>query len=275
VAGAREHVAPERLQIAELLAQTEAAERVAAEARDEAVGGLERLAARERELEREIERVHESEAAARAEALAAAERDLAEARSELTAVRSELREARRARTESAADRRLGAAVDRAARAERSLRSLDEPLPLLAPLAVGDPVEAPEIGVRGTIAAIDGDDAEVVGSGGQRVRIALARLRPSRARDEPAVPLVKVNALARGDMTDQLDVRGRRAQDAREAVRTFVDEAALAGLPEVRVVHGRGTGSVRAAVREELDRHPLVARRESEAQDGATVAYLAS
>jgi DNA mismatch repair protein MutS2 len=147
--------------------------------------------------------------------------------------------------------------------------------VLAPLAVGDPVEVPEIGLHGTIVTLDEDEAEVVGSSGQRVRIAVGRLRPSRGRDEPASPVVKVNALVRGDMSDQLDVRGRRAQDAREAVRAFVDEAALAGLPEVRVVHGRGTGSVRAAVREELDRHPLVARRESEAQDGATVAYLGS
>jgi DNA mismatch repair protein MutS2 len=58
------------------------------------------------------------------------------------------------------------------------------------------------------------------------------------------------------------------------VRSFVDAAALAGLPSVRVIHGRGTGSVRAAIREELDRHPLVERRETESQDGATVAHLA-
>jgi DNA mismatch repair protein MutS2 len=58
------------------------------------------------------------------------------------------------------------------------------------------------------------------------------------------------------------------------VRSFVDEAALAGLGEVRVVHGRGTGSLRAAVREELDSHPLVERREPEANDGATLAHLA-
>jgi DNA mismatch repair protein MutS2 len=271
---ARARVAPERLQIAELLAQTEAAERTAAEAREEAVGALARLSAREGQLGAEIERVRESAAAARAEAVAAAERELAEARDELRTVRSELRAARRARTEADADRRLGAAVERVTRAERSLRALDEPLPVLAPLAVGDPVEAPEIGIRGTIAAIDGDDAQVVGPSGQRVRIALGRLCPSRARDEAAAPAVKVNAAARGDVSDQLDVRGRRAQEAREALRAFVDEAALAGLSEVRVVHGRGTGSVRAAVREELDRHPLVARRESEAHDGATVAYLA-
>jgi DNA mismatch repair protein MutS2 len=108
-----------------------------------------------------------------------------------------------------------------------------------------------------------------------VRIAVARLRPSRGREEPTEPPVRVNAAVRGDVSDQLDVRGTRAQDAREAVRSFVDEAALAGLGEVRVVHGRGTGSLRAAVREELDSHPLVERREPEANDGATLAHLAS
>ena len=85
--------------------------------------------------------------------------------------------------------------------------------------------------------------------------------------------MRVVAAARSDVRDELDVRGQRAQEAREAVRVFVDDAALAGLPSVRVVHGRGTGAVRAAVRDELDRHPLVDRRESESADGATVAHL--
>ena len=71
------------------------------------------------------------------------------------------------------------------------------------------------------------------------------------------------------------MRGRRAQEAREAVRAFVDDAALAGLPVVRVVHGRGTGAVRTAVRDELDSHPLVESRESESADGATLVHLSS
>ena len=274
VADARGRVEPERLRITELLAETEAAERVAAEERAEAVAASERARGRESELEEEIERVRASAAREREHALAAAEQELAAARAELRALRAEMRAARRASTEPAIDRRLGAASERAARAERALRELDRPLPVLAPLAPGDPVEAPEVGVRGTIASIDGEEAEVVGSGGHRVRIALARLRPSRGREEAKEPAVRVNALARGDVSDELDVRGQRAQDAREAVRAFVDGAALAGLPSVRVVHGRGTGSVRAAVREELDRHPLVERREAESQDGATLAHLA-
>jgi DNA mismatch repair protein MutS2 len=86
--------------------------------------------------------------------------------------------------------------------------------------------------------------------------------------------VQVVASARSDVSDELDVRGRRAQEAREAVRSFVDDAAFAGLGQVRVIHGRGTGAVRAAVRDELDRHPLVEHREAESADGATLVHLA-
>jgi len=180
---------------------------------------------------------------------------------------------RKRRDEPERDRRLGAASERAVRAERAIRALDEPLPLTGPLATGDPVEAPALGVHGTIAAIEGDEAEVVGPTGHRLRIPLARLLPSRRREPEAETPVRVVAAARSDMTDELDVRGQRAQEAREAVRSFVDEAALAGIASVRVIHGRATGAVRGAVREELSSHPLVERHEADSADGATIAHL--
>ena len=142
--------------------------------------------------------------------------------------------------------------------------------------MGDPVEAPSVGVRGTIGSIDGDEAEVVGVGGHRVRIALARLRPDAqgvARRAESEPAVRVLAAASADVSDELDVRGRTGQEAREAVRSFVDAAALAGLPTVRVIHGRGTGAVRKAVRDELASHPLVGGQASDSADGATVVEL--
>jgi DNA mismatch repair protein MutS2 len=173
------------------------------------------------------------------------------------------------------DRRLGAAAERAQRAERALRDVAAPPEQTAPLQPGDPVEAPDVGVRGTIAAIAGDEAEVLGAGGLRIRIPLARLRPSATRPavQDAAPAVRVVAAARGDVSDELDVRGLRAQEAREAVRAFVDEAALAGLDRVRVVHGRGGGALRAAAREELAQHRLVERHEPDSRDGATLVYL--
>ena len=284
VADARGHVAPERLRIADLLAEAEAAERIAADELEAAQverASAARLgretAARGEELEAEIAKVRASATRERELAAAEAQHELTEARAELAALRDEMRAARRAKPASPeADRALGEASTRATRAERALRVLDEqPLPLLAPLAPGDPVEAPEIGVRGTIASIDGDEAEVVGAGGHRVRIAVARLRPSRREEEVQQPAVRVLAGARSDVSDEIDVRGQRAQDAREAVRSFIDDASLAGLANVRVVHGRGTGAVRAAIRDELNKHPLVESSESDSQDGATLVQLGS
>ena len=281
VASARELVTPERLRIQELLAEAEAAERAAADERTsaeaeraEVVVALDRAREREQALAEEIAAVKASAAAERERAAADAQRDLAAARAELDALRTEIRRARRhRRDEPERDRRLGAAAEHAVRAEHAIKKLDEPLPFTGPLAAGDPVEAPALGVHGTIATIEGEEAEVVGAAGHRLRIPLSRLRPSRKREPEAEAPVKVVAAARGDVSDELDVRGQRAQEAREAVRSFVDDAALAGLPSVRIVHGRGTGSVRAAVRDELGGHPLVDRHESDSADGATVAHL--
>jgi DNA mismatch repair protein MutS2 len=296
VEDARSRIAPERLRIEELLAEAEAAERAAQDDREAAqrerveVERLEaRVRAREAELEAARDEVRASAARAREQAVAEAERELTAARAELHALRDEIRIARRRErdarktagdTSSAArsrDRHLSAASSRATRAERALRALDEPLPVLAPLAVGDPVVAAGLGLRGTIASIDGGEAEVVAAGGQRIRIAVTRLSPDPRGDAPATPpdrgAVRVLASARSDVPDELDVRGTRAQEARESVRAFVDDAALAGLKQVRVVHGRGTGALRTAVREELDRHPLVELRESESSDGATLVHL--
>jgi DNA mismatch repair protein MutS2 len=284
VADARDLAGPEQLRTSELLAEAEAAEREASGRLAELDRSLAAARAREHELERELESVRASRERARAGAVAEAEAELADARAELARLRDEVRAARRherdRRHEAGAaererDRALGRATERASRAERAVRRVS-PLPAqVAPLAAGDPVEAPELGVRGTIAAIRGTEAEVVGAAGQRVRISLDRLRPTAERLPPPVEApVQVRAASIGrDASDELDVRGLAAAEARERVRGFADDAALAGLPIVRVVHGRGTGAVRAAVRQELEAHPLVERIEPDANDGATVAYL--
>jgi DNA mismatch repair protein MutS2 len=274
VADARSRVAPERLRIAELLAEAESAEREAATTHAEAQSALRRAREHETRLERELARVAASAVRAKADAYGEAQRELAGARAELSALRDELKRARRLRREGDQDRALGSATELASRAERALGDLGAPLPVTAPLAVGDPVEAPEVGVRGTIASIRGDEAEVIGAAGQRVRIPLARLRPSRERaPEERGPAVRVRTSASSDVSDQLDVRGMTSQETREHVRRLVDDAALAGLAEVRVVHGRGTGALRKAVREELAAHPLVERHAPDAENGATLVTL--
>ena len=295
VENARRHVAPERLRVAELLAEAEAAEGTAAEERERAAGehaaaSRARVAAEARvaELEEEIERVRASAQIERERVVARAERDLAEARGELEALRDDIRAARklerdrrRASTPAAVakererDRRLGAASERASRAARSIRAADEPLASTAPLGAGDPVVAPDLGVRGTIVELGDDEAVVVGRGGLRVRVPLARLRPDRDApvEAPLEQAVTVRATTPTDAPDEIDLRGRTAQEARESLRAFVDTAALAGRAEVRVIHGRGTGAIRSAVRDELVKHPLVVSHESESADGATLVRL--
>ena len=295
VAEARAHVVPERLRVSELLAEAEAAEEHAAGERETAVAeraAAERshraAAARVAELEEEIERVRASAREERERATAGAERELEAARGELDALRDEIRAARaleRTRSREAArggtasererDRRLGAASERVVRAGRAISQLDEPLPVTRPLEPGDPVVAPAIGVRGTLVEVERDDGVVMGRGGLRVRVPLLRLRPDRdAAAEPEEPAaVTVRAPMPADAPGELDLRGRTGHDAREAVRAFVDTAALAGKDEVRVIHGRGTGAIRRAVREELGRHPLVTSHESDSADGATIVRL--
>ena len=74
----------------------------------------------------------------------------------------------------------------------------------------------------------------------------------------------------------LDLRGQRVDEALDKVETLLNEAALSGVPEIRIIHGGGTGALRSAVREYLRGHPLTASSGPEEQggnDGVTVVEL--
>jgi DNA mismatch repair protein MutS2 len=76
---------------------------------------------------------------------------------------------------------------------------------------------------------------------------------------------------------ELDLRGERVEEGLERLERYLNSASLARLPWVRIIHGKGTGAMREAVREALKRNPLVrdARfgEPSEGGDGVTVARL--
>jgi DNA mismatch repair protein MutS2 len=287
---------PERRALEALLGDA-ASTRAAAEAeRDEArrarrEAGLAEARAREleadlaRRIARSREAAEEERRAARREAqedLAALTRELSELRSQIAAARRE--EAARAASAARAadlrgrerDRRLGAASEAAARAAGALAAPVADRPAGA-LAVGDEVIDAEMGFRGRILAISGGRAEVQADGA-RMRLPVARLvrdeaAPARREPDPEPPPPPA-----GPMVDmELDVRGRRAEEARAVVRERMDAASMAGLPLVRVIHGHGTGALRTAVRQELERHPLVERAEpappEQGGDGATIAHL--
>ena len=57
---------------------------------------------------------------------------------------------------------------------------------------------------------------------------------------------------------EINLHGYRVEPALDLVEDFLNDAALDGAREVRIIHGKGTGALRRAVREHLTGHPLVA-----------------
>lgn len=268
-------------------------EREAARAAREEVESLRAALARQEQemaerLARNAERAREEREKARQEAaarLAEATGELAELRRQIAAARRQ--ESRRSREDARSpghaarerDRRLGEAARAETRARAALgRALE--LPEGPPAQVGDSVLDPVLGFRGTVAALEGEDAIVQGAAGARVRLPLTRLvvrRGGPAPDDPAPRPAVETRPALVAAPAEIDVRGERAEKARALVREAVDLAGPVGRARLRVIHGKGTGALRAAVREELDRHPLVVRHEvaapREGGDGATVVVL--
>ena len=79
------------------------------------------------------------------------------------------------------------------------------------------------------------------------------------------------------VASSLDLRGARVEEALEALDRYLDDAALAGLSQVVVIHGLGTGALRDAVRTRSAGHPLVSStrpgERGEGGDGATIVRL--
>ena len=77
------------------------------------------------------------------------------------------------------------------------------------------------------------------------------------------------------VSDELDMHGMRAQEASERINKYLDDAVLAGLPSVRILHGKGTGTLRQVVHAALKEYPHVANYKpasfDEGGEGVTVA----
>jgi DNA mismatch repair protein MutS2 len=145
-----------------------------------------------------------------------------------------------------------------------------------PFGIGDRVRITTLGQTGSLVGLDDESAEVQ-IGAFRMRVAreeLERVEAAEPRREAAVKVPEVESPGM-----ELHLRGLRADDALVKLEDYLDRAYLAGLPQVRIVHGKGTGALRKLVREALAEHPLVAEvkqvEESEGGEGVTVARLVS
>ena len=111
-------------------------------------------------------------------------------------------------------------------------------------------------------------------GGERARGAASnRVPDGRARDGlTALRLERARTVA-----SSLDLRGARVEEALELLDRYLDDAALAGLDKVTIIHGLGTGALRDAIRSAASAHPLVRSvrpgARGEGGDGATIVSL--
>ncbi|MBN1954017.1 MAG: endonuclease MutS2 [Anaerolineae bacterium] len=244
--------------------------------RDEAAAARAEAARRAEELQQRLARVDEE----RAEILAAAREQAA---AELEAVREE---AHRLRQQL---RTAGASLEKVVAAEEELALLEEevappepapappPAPPHRPLRPGDTVWVKPLRSEGEVLLVEGREVEVQ-AGPARVRLGMEQfeLRGEPAPDAPAEsPALTYEVPA---VSSRLDLRGATVEEALGQLDRHLDAASLRGLPWLHIVHGKGTGALRHAVRDFLRTHPLVSTYrpgdEGEGGEGVTVAMLA-
>jgi len=206
------------------------------------------------------------------------------------------------------------AIDAAlARAEQTLARIPEPgvEPPARPEPIvphtwqlGERARSRNGGWEGRIAAIEkGGTRATLDAGGMRVSVGVEDLEPalgnasadaggglsggpgrtamigrgSPGRPDPGSGISSLQLARARTVASSLDLRGARVDEALEAFGRYLDDAALAGLEQVLIIHGLGTGALRDAVRAQAARHPLVksfrAGERGEGGDGATIVKL--
>jgi len=146
----------------------------------------------------------------------------------------------------------------------------------AEIKAGDTVLIIELGITGTVTAIDESNGQVeVQAGATSIRMSRESVRPASPSPQPIAPVP--NSLPSRTVSLELDLRGQRADEVAPAVDKYLDDACLANFNEVRIIHGFGGGVVRQIVRDLLAAHPLVRDyrpgARGEGGDGATVVTL--
>ena len=117
-----------------------------------------------------------------------------------------------------------------------------------PVYVGDPVHVVQFGRDGTVLQVFGDKAEVQ-VGKLKVEVALQDLLPPKDQpSEEAQRLAeKMHTRKAFEIAPELDLRGMMVDEAVLEIEKYLDDAILARLPRVRLIHGKGTGALREGI----------------------------
>jgi DNA mismatch repair protein MutS2 len=145
-----------------------------------------------------------------------------------------------------------------------------------PVEVGSRVLVESLGVTGSVLSVHSGEAEVL-VGNIRLRRPIADLEVTEKPSLKLPPGVRVSISSADPVSSEINLLGCTVDDATSRTDKFLDEAFLAQLPVVRIVHGSGTGALRNAIADLLKNHPHVVRFEFAPQNqggrGVTVATL--
>jgi DNA mismatch repair protein MutS2 len=144
--------------------------------------------------------------------------------------------------------------------------------------VGEQVEIVHLKTRGTVMTLPDSKGEVqLLAGIMKLKAHLSQLRiVEPPREKKSTVLAKTGAAGRS-VPLELDVRGMAQDEALPEVDRYLDEATLAGLHEVSIIHGKGTGVLRTGIQRHLKGHMDVKSFRlgiyGEGEDGVTVVTL--
>ncbi len=148
---------------------------------------------------------------------------------------------------------------------------------LQPVAAASLQAGAKIRVRGfakplIFRRLDGNSAEVE-AGPLRLKVALDEITgiETQAGGKAPAPVRQsgvtvTTAIPESSAASEINVIGMTVEQATELVDKFLDDAALAHLPQVRIIHGHGTGALRKGLAEYLKTQPLVARASFETEE---------
>lgn len=244
---------------------------------------LEQVEQERDELQERLQTIEAERLEVLAEARQAVQQELDDVRAELKRLRLDVREQRDRDTSLNALKQLGKQVDRveaelqqqeeaaSAPSRRRLRRIRDAL------EVGDVVRVKTLNTKGQILSIDKKEAELaVGRLHMRAKLSeLELLEGEEPESESPQPSISMSAVNSPGM--ELDIRGERVEEGLSRLESYLESAYLSSLPFVRIIHGKGTGRLREAVRHTLQDHRYVRSweegKDGEGGAGVTVAKL--
>jgi DNA mismatch repair protein MutS2 len=206
-----------------------------------------------------------------------------EAKEILTSLRQKLRELSRVVVLEQVDaKKVSAEVEALSR--RLEPDASEGQPANAVLAIdihtGDTVRIAKLNKTGTVISSHRGMLELE-VGGKKIRLSAAEVMPTESEPRPRnavlTPGWGTDLHEEENASDRLNIIGLRVDEGLAEVDRFIDRAGFNHLSVVTIIHGLGTGALKAAVTDFLKKHPLIASIRSgepaEGGAGVTVAEL--